>query len=94
GGGDCGWQRLLLWWLEVVKIWKMMVVDGGAWWRCRLGVAAGVWWLRLHGVEGGKLGDGEQFWGSPEILPEKFSGSVGWPEVVVVAGGKGGGGGE
>nr|GFC21144.1 hypothetical protein [Tanacetum cinerariifolium] len=34
--------RLLLWWLEVVKIGKMVAVDGGAWWRCRLGVAAAV----------------------------------------------------
>nr|GEZ52435.1 retrovirus-related Pol polyprotein from transposon TNT 1-94 [Tanacetum cinerariifolium] len=28
GGSDGGWQRLLLWWLEVVKIGKMMAVDG------------------------------------------------------------------
>nr|GFB68921.1 hypothetical protein [Tanacetum cinerariifolium] len=41
------------------------------------------WWLQLHGVEGGRSGYGEQFWGSPEISPEKppaaAAGREWWP---------------
>nr|GFB98537.1 hypothetical protein [Tanacetum cinerariifolium] len=52
--------------------WRLMLVVMGRWqwWWCR--------WLRLHGVEGGRSGDGEQFWGSPEKHPAA-AGREWWP---------------